>query len=100
MTTIDFKSGKIIYNEFHINFSLPFSEQEDCLTEDLLQVVYANGYMIDLGWYPENDESGKFILQLINNGDWEKPIYKKKSRSRAKLKKILLKAIDIADAKK
>ena len=97
MTTIDFKSGRITYNEFHVNFNLPFSEQEDCLTEDLLQVEYENGYLIDLGWYPEYDETGKFILQLINNGNWEKPIYKKQSRDWKQLKKSLIKVIDMAN---
>ena len=96
MKTIDFKSGEITYNELHIDFSLPFSEQEKSLTEDLLLVEYENGYMIDLGWYPEFDEKGKFVLQLINNGNWEKPIYKKKSRKWTHIRKALLKAIDIA----
>lgn len=97
MTTIDFKAGRITYNEFHVNFNLPFSEQEDCLTEDLLQVEYENGYLIDLGWYPEYDETGKFILQLINNGNWKNPIYKKQSRDWEQLKKSLIKAIDMAN---
>lgn len=52
--------------------------------------------MIDLGWYPEFDEKGKFVLQLINNGNCEKPIYKKKSRKWTHIRKALLKAIDIA----
>ena len=35
---IDFKAGKITYNEFNIDFSKPFKTQLDCLAEDLLQV--------------------------------------------------------------
>lgn len=95
MTMIDFKSGRITYNEFHFDFNLPFSEQEDSLMEDLLQVEYENGYLIDLGWYPEYDENGKFILQLIKNDNWKKPIYKKQSRDWEQIKKSLLKAINI-----
>ena len=97
MITIDFKSGRIIYDEFQIDFSLPFSEQEDCLTEDLLQVEYENGYLIVLGWYPEYDENGKFILQLIKNDKWERPIYKKQSRDWKQLRKDLIKTIDMAN---
>lgn len=97
MKTIDFKSGRIIYNEFHFDFDLPFSAQEDSLNEDLLQVQYENGFLIDLGWYPEYDANGKFILQLIKNGNWKSPIYKEQSRTWKQLKESLLKAINIAE---
>lgn len=97
MNTIDFKSGKITYNEFHFNFNQPFSVQEDFLTEDLLQVQYDNGYLIDLGWYPEFDTNGKFILQVVKDGNWKKPILKEQSRDWKQLKKLLLKAINIVE---
>ena len=97
MKKIDFKLGKIIYDEFHIDFSKPFSEQLDSLTEDLLQVEYENGYLIDLGWYPEFDDKGKFTLQLIKNGDWRNPVYKKSFRNCKQLKKSLLCVIYILE---
>ena len=95
MAIVDFKAGEITYNEFYIDFDLPFENQEELLTEDLLQVEYKNGYLIDLGWYPEYDKNGKFIIQLIKDGNWNNPIYKQQCRDFKQLKIILNKAINM-----
>lgn len=34
--------GRIVYNEFDINFDEDFSNQENCLLEDLLQISYTD----------------------------------------------------------
>lgn len=94
MENIDLQSGKITYNQFNIDFNVSYSRQIEELLEDLIQIEYENGYLIDLGWYPEYNPNGKFIVQVIKNYDWEKPIYKEQSRDKKKLKKILLKAIN------
>ncbi|MDE7424423.1 MAG: hypothetical protein K2N51_12180 [Lachnospiraceae bacterium] len=39
--------------------------------ENLVQIEYENGYLIDLGWYPEYDSHGELIVQVIKNYDWE-----------------------------
>lgn len=94
MRNIDLKSGNVIYNEFNISFNMPLSEQLESLTEDLIQIEYDNGYLIDIGWYPEYDEEGNFIVQLIKDYNWENPIYKQGCKDDKQLKKILLKAIE------
>ncbi len=70
--------GTIIYDDFNIDFSQPIKNQTDLLKEDLLQISLANDLILDLGWYPEYNIRGKFILQIIKEYDWENPIYKKK----------------------
>jgi len=77
LNDIDFDVGNIAYNEFHIDFDKTLCEQEDSLTEDLLQVEYPNNYLIDLGWYPECNSNGNFIISVIYDFDWEKPVLKK-----------------------
>lgn len=89
MNSVDFKSGEIIYDEFHIDFSKSFFEQIDSLTEDLLQVKYVDSYLLDLGWYPEYEVDGKFIVQLIKDGNWDAPKYKACCRSKKELMQIL-----------
>ena len=77
--TIDnaiFYPGRVKYNTFNIDFDKPFMQQLDALNEDLIQVEYDGDYRLDIGWYPEADENGKFIIQLICNNDWNKPIVK------------------------
>ena len=73
---------------------MPLSEQLESLTEDLIQIEYDNGYLIDIGWYPEYDAEGNFIVQLIKDYNWENPIYKQGCKEDKQLKKILLKAIE------
>ena len=55
MLDIDFKSGKVIYNEFNIDFSKPLKLQIYNLNQDLLQVEYKNNYILDVGWSPDFD---------------------------------------------
>lgn len=77
MKSINYKTGKVIYDGFHIDFSKAFSEQLDNLTEDLLQVEFPGNFLLDIGWYPEYEPKGHFIVQLIKEENWEKPKYKK-----------------------
>lgn len=96
MENIDFKSGEILYDEFHVDFSKTFSEQLDSLTEDLLQVKYGKGCLLDMGWYPEYEPDGRFVVQLIKSENWDEPEYRRNCRSQEELKEILEFAINLA----
>jgi len=96
---IDFKDGNIIFDDFAINFFFPLLGQELTLKEDLLQVDYGN-YLLDIGWYPEFEINGKFIIQIISNFNWEKPIVKTKTKNLKSLKKAIKKAVDIIESLK
>ncbi len=92
---INLNNGIIVYDEFNIDPNLPLKDQIMELQEDLLQIQYDNNVVIDVGWYPELDPSGSFIINIIKDSDWSHPIYKKT----VKLKNIvaeLQKAIDLA----
>ena len=69
--------GTVIYDDFNIDFTKSIQTQTDSLKEDLLQISFAENFVLDLGWYPENNIRGKFVLQIIKEYDWENPIYKK-----------------------
>ena len=73
MTDIDWKGGIVSYDECRIDPSIPLEEQTQELREDLLQADYPQGYTLDLGWYPENDPSGRFKIQVIRGSDWQAP---------------------------
>src|SRR4051812_8605614 len=52
------------------------------LDEDLLQIVEAReDYRLDVGWYPELDETGAFTLVMIRGGDWDNPVFTFSTRS-------------------
>ncbi len=69
-----FYPGNVIYNAFNIDFDKPYIAQLTELNEDLIQVEYNDNYLLDIGWYPEGDENGKMIIQLIHINQWDKPI--------------------------
>lgn len=74
MKQINFKSksGKILYNDFSIQ-NKPLNNQIFSLKEDLLQVEYPNGCLVDVGWYPEFDIKGYFKIMIIKDFDWDNP---------------------------
>ena len=69
--------GIIVYNDFNLDLSKPIIDQKNFLKEDLLQISFLDNYLLDLGWYPEGNTNGKFVLHIIKDFDWEKPILKK-----------------------
>jgi hemerythrin-like domain-containing protein len=99
LTNIDFKGGEILFDDFDIDFSKPFSEQLYSLKEDLFQVNYSNGdtFTIDIGWYPEMEIEGNFITYVIKNFNWEKPLFKEKSKNHNKLVQDLKNAIEVVE---
>lgn len=77
---VEFKNGKVLYID---NYNI--------FKEDLLQVEYANNYLLDVGWYGE--ENG-FIICIIKDYDWENPILKDGSLNKKIMLTILDKMID------
>lgn len=64
---------ELTFEEFDIDFSLPFHCQRANLNEDLVQAKLGN-YLIDIGWYPEADPKGKLCSRLIEDLDWQRPL--------------------------
>ncbi|HCB3587000.1 hypothetical protein [Citrobacter koseri] len=66
-----------IYDEIStLDFNKSVSEEISRLDEDLFQLVLNDGSVVDIGWYPSFGEDGKFIIQVILNGDWDHPAVK------------------------
>jgi len=93
---IDLKDGKVVYYDFEINFNLPFENQKWSFKEDLIQIHFNEGkYIIDVGWYPEFNEKGSFVISVINDYDWNNPIFEKNGKSVDHLIMYINKAIKI-----
>jgi len=56
-----------------IDADVALSEQLDNLREDLAQIQFPSTGLVDVGWYPECNPEGLFVVVLIQNGDWEHP---------------------------
>ncbi|MFV0400255.1 MAG: hypothetical protein ACK5LX_06495 [Oscillospiraceae bacterium] len=76
--TIDYKAGTITY-----------IDSLDYLKEDLLQVQYPGGYLLDVGWYGEEvaypeeydrldaswfSGNNGFFISIVKDFDWEYPV--------------------------
>lgn len=68
--------GSVDFDEFG-NFVNSHSDNLDfeSLKEDMLQVSYESGYLLDVGWYPSFDPSGCFQIRVIKEYDWENPVH-------------------------
>ncbi|MFJ2973783.1 hypothetical protein ACIPDS_03770 [Kluyvera sp. NPDC087067] len=74
---IDFstKKGEIVFNEFSLEQNISLDKQQDSLKEDMLQVEFPGGYILDVGWRPSFDINGRFYIYLIKDFDWIAPVY-------------------------
>jgi hypothetical protein len=97
MHHFDFGSGRIVHDGWCIVDERPLKEQLDDLREDLVQVDY-EGVTLDIGWYPDGDPSGEFLIHVVRNGDWDHPLVRASARSVEELKAQLPEAVKIASA--
>lgn len=92
---IDLQGGRVVYYDFNIDFNIPFQNQKWSYKEDLIQISFDNGkYIIDIGWYPEFDEKGSFIISTIQTYDWGNPLFEKKCKDKNLLIKYIKEAIN------
>ena len=78
---IDFSPGQIAYSE-----AIPE------LKEDLMQVAYPDGQILDVGWYPESNPVGKFKVLVISNGEWDTPSLDLSTQDEKQLRGLLTRA--------
>lgn len=86
------------YFDFDVNNNIPLGEQIDLLKEDLIQIIYYNDYLIDLGWYPEFDKDGFFRVSVIKDYQWDKPILQKRCKDIDVLEEYIHECINIVQS--
>lgn len=75
MTTINLELpvGSAVYNRLYRATDPAY------LTQDLLSARLPNGFMIDVGWFPEHDPNGAYILSVFD--PWDEIIAEHSTRS-------------------
>ena len=71
---IDFDTGKVIF-------------LDATRKEDMLQVEYPNGFLLDMGWYQD-----RYIISIIHNFDWPHPVKRYEAADRDQLPALLTEA--------
>jgi hypothetical protein len=77
MINFDFSAfgGVVVYDDFNIDENATLDQQILELKEDMLQIKLSESHTLDVGWYPSFDISGNFRVFLVENSDWQNPLY-------------------------
>lgn len=76
---IDFDTGKVIF-------------LDATRKEDMLQVEYPNGFLLDMGWYQD-----RYIISVIHNFDWANPVQQYETTETNQLPKLLTEAVRLVE---
>ena len=92
-----FADGTVTHWDFaDLDVSRKPREQYNELKEDMAQVSYGEGLLLDIGWYPSFDADGAFRVVLVRDGVWDAPIYSRSCQSWESLRKIVEQAVGVA----
>ncbi|MFC4305967.1 hypothetical protein [Cohnella boryungensis] len=83
---VNFEPGEIVYNDLQIDEHDSLEKHLENLKEDLFQVNYEDRFIIDVGWHPSFSKDGVFRVMVIEDFEWDSPIYQKTCRSMVELK--------------
>ncbi len=67
---------------------------EDYKQEDMLQVVYPNNYVLDMGWY---DAINRYVIYIVKDFEWGVPVVKYSAETEDNIKTLLKEAIERID---
>ncbi len=81
--------GVITWNSFDLDENRSFDDQEFLLTEDMLQITFGDRFTLDVGWQPDLDPKGSFVVYAIQDEDWDNPLLKKTCNTFSELKKTI-----------
>ena len=76
---VDFGTGKIIF--------LDITQKED-----MLQVEYPNGFLLDMGWYQD-----RYIISVIHNFDWANSVQQYETTETNQLPALLMEAVYLVE---
>ena len=76
---MDFDTGKVIF-------------LDATRKEDMLQVEYPNGFLLDMGWYQD-----RYIISVIHNFDWAHPVQQYETTETNQLPTLLTEAVRLVE---
>jgi len=96
---ISWKNGVVVaWDIDELDLSKNIDSQIHLLKEDLAQVEFGDTIILDLGWHPEFDLRGQFILSVVWKQDWENPVLQLKFHEFSQFMQYLNRAIEAAAA--
>jgi len=93
-TDLSWKSGEVVYWDLDsIEETMPLNHQSENLKEDLAQIRYQDGALLDIGWYPSFDPSGEFVVSAVSKENWQSPIFHATAKDICELRQQVSNAI-------
>ena len=65
---------------------------DDTQKEDMLQVEYPNGFLLDMGWYQD-----RYIISIIQDFDWAHPVKRYETKEEKQLLMLLTEAVRLVE---
>ena len=94
---IDWNSGRVVFWDMSfLDPRRPLGDQAADLKEDLAQIQYPEGILLDIGWYPSFSSEGHFIVTVVRDSDWDEPLFAEKQGTLHELMQSLQRAIIVA----
>ena len=72
---IDYSPGKLVHFDLALDPNLPLAQQLDSAQEDLLQAEFPLDIVLDVGWHLCASEQKCFQIRVVENDNWEKPLF-------------------------
>lgn len=95
---VDWHSGRVVFWDLDFfDAKIPLEVQIDDLKEDLAQILYPHGVLIDIGWYPEFALSGAFVVRVVRETKWDEPLLLEEYKSADELLKGLVRTVLVAE---
>lgn len=96
---VDLQGGEVVaWNLGFIDDEIGIQDALPSLTEDLAQVHYNGGVVLDVGWYPECSLTGHFVVMVVVDGAWDTPVFSGSATSFSGLREEIQRAAIIARA--
>ncbi|WP_129717527.1 hypothetical protein [Pedobacter sp. SYP-B3415] len=92
--------GKVVFDDLSaLDNSADPLDNTSFLKEDLLQIEYRYHILVDAGWYSRTATPGQFIVYVIKNTDWMRPLLRLTANTWAELLNALEEAISLANSR-
>ncbi len=93
----DWGTGKVVFWDLtFLDAATPLEEQANDLKEDLVQVSYPGGVVLDIGWYPDCAPDGEFMVLVVKDADWQSPALCERARTVDQLQRCVTRAVAVA----
>jgi len=92
-----FSDKGVIYDDFNLQENIPLHKQIDNLKEDLFQIEFSDNTIFDIGWYSSPEIKGCFKVYIVQNFDWETPLFQEQAFDLDELYHLLCLSIAICD---